>query len=106
MLMVATVIELVYIIALSIFRDKIYLSFKIIELVLFVLVEVLFLAIFGFSDSLGQEDFLDLGYAVDAVFLIMIVVGFLRVGYLLFKKIKDFWKSRYDYGDAGELTKH
>ena len=62
--------------------------FKVLENLLFIGVEIALLFVYGLSDSAQDSDFLNLGYALNVLYVIMIIVGLLRIAYLLFEKFK------------------
>ena len=98
-LMAVSILEIIYIVNFNIYRDKVYLMFKIIENVGFVIVEILLLIIYGFSDDTITEDgFVSIGYGLSSLFILMIINGIARFIYLGYKKIRDFITGRYDYG--------
>lgn len=101
-LLAATVLEIIYVVKFKTFRDKIYLTFKIIENVGFVVVEILLLIIYGFSDdTISKEGFISLGYGLGVLYILMIVNGIARFFYLGYRKIGEFFAGRYDYGEKG-----
>lgn len=68
----------------------------------FIIVEILLLIIYGFSDdTITKEGFISIGYGLDALYILMIINGIARFFYLGYKKIRDFLIGRYDYGETG-----
>ena len=98
-LMAVSILEIIYIVNFDIYRDKVYLMFKIIENVGFVIVEILLLIVYGFSDdTINKDGFVSIGYGISSLFILMIINGIARFIYLGYKKIRDFITGRYDYG--------
>lgn len=88
-LMAITLLEIIYIINFSIYRDKVYLMFKIIENIGFILVEIILLIIYGFSDdTISKEGFISIGYGLGSLYILMIINGIARLIYLGYKKIR------------------
>jgi hypothetical protein len=86
-----TLIEIAYILNFRIFRNNIYLTFKMIENIGFLIVEILLLFVYGFSDNtLEYSGYVSLGSGITTLFILMIVNGILRFLYLGYKKFKDF----------------
>ncbi len=106
-LMAATLLEIIYIINFKIYRDKVYLMFKLIENFGFIVLEILLLIIYGFSDdTISKEGFSAVGYGLDSLYILMIINGVARFIYLAYKKLYEFFKGRYDYGEKGELQNY
>jgi hypothetical protein len=52
--------------------------------------------------SFSDDEYLNIGYGLTTVFILMVINGIVRFLYLAFKKFKDFKNGRYDVGDQGE----
>jgi hypothetical protein len=52
--------------------------------------------------TLSDDSYLNIGYGITTVFILMIINGIVRFLYLGFKKFKDFKNGLYDVGDQGE----
>ena len=80
---------MIYIVNFKIFRDKVYLTFKLIENAGFIILEILLLIVYGFSDNtVSKEGYASLGYGLDALHVLMIINGIVRFIYLGYKKIR------------------
>jgi hypothetical protein len=78
--------------------------FKVSENMLFIAIEISLLFVYGFSDNASEDTFLNLGYALDVLYVIAIIVGLLRVGYYGYYKFKDM-QYNMKYGiDNGEIV--
>lgn len=93
-------------VALKIYYNSILGTvFKVLENLLFIGVEIALLFVYGLSDSAKDGDFLNLGYALNVLYVIMIILGLLRIGYLLFQKLKNCrYKMKMGAGE-GETVK-
>jgi hypothetical protein len=98
-------VEIIYVVALRIFCHSVLGAlFKVAENLLFIAVEVSLLFVYGFSDNADDPTFLNLGYALNVLYVITIMVGVLRVGYYGYYKFKDM-KYSMKYGiDNGEIV--
>lgn len=78
--------------------------FKVAENLLFIGVEVALLFVYGLSDTAGENDFLNIGNALNVMYVIMIILGLLRVAYLIYQKIKHFGFNMKIGADDGEIV--
>ncbi len=60
------------------------------------------LVIYACSDSqLSSDGYINIGYGLGTVYILMIINGCIRFIYLAYNKAYDFITGRYDYGDKG-----
>lgn len=72
---------------------------------MWIIVEILLLVIYGFSDStLSLDSYQNLGYGLATVYILMIINATIRFFYLAYKKFMDLKNGRYDHGEKGELV--
>lgn len=63
------------------------------------------LFVYGLSDNASDSDFLNLGYALNVLYVITIIIGLLRIGYYAYQKFKHM-KYNMKFGiDNGEVVK-
>lgn len=104
-LIAVTLLEFIYLINFKIYRDKALFAFKIVENLMWIIVEILLLIIYAFSDSsLDEEGYQNLGYGISTLYVLMIINGTIRFFYLTYKKIIDLKNGRYDHGEKGEIV--
>jgi hypothetical protein len=60
---------------------------------------------YALSDTATDSDFLNLGYAIVVLYVIMIIIGILRVAYLLYRKIKSIPSKKKMGMNDGEVVK-
>jgi len=64
--------------------------FKLIENFGFIILEILLLIVYGFSDNtVSKEGYISLGYGLDALYILLIINGVVRFIYLGYKKIRE-----------------
>lgn len=49
------------------------------------------LFVYGLSDTSRETEFINLGHAINVLYVITIVVGFMRFAYYVYLKAKDYW---------------
>ena len=76
---------------------------RIIENILLIVAAILTLVIFGFADNsnMSHSAFENLGYGLSTVFILMVINGVIRVFYLTYRKINEWWVGNYDVGENG-----
>ena len=72
---------------------------------MFIGVEVTILFAYALSNNASDPDFLNLGYAIVVLYVIMIIVGLLRFVYLLYTKVKNIEYNKKMGMDNGEIVK-
>lgn len=60
---------------------------------------------YALSDTANDSDFLNLGYAINVLYVIMIIIGILRFAYLLYRKLKNIPIKKKMGKDDGEVVK-
>jgi hypothetical protein len=104
-LIFVNVIEIIYVVALRIFYNRVLGAvFKVAENLLFIAIEVSLLFVYGLSDNASDLDFLNLGYALNVLYVITVIVGVLRIGYYAYYKFKDMGYIMKYGNDDGEIT--
>ena len=68
---------------------------KITENILFIAFEVMFLFVYGFSNSIEENSFLNLGFAMIVVAVLMVLFGVIRIIYNSYVKWKNFYYNAY-----------
>lgn len=90
-LICVNIIEIAYVVGMRIYYNSILGTiFKVAENLLFIGVEVALLFAYGLSDTAKEQDYLNLGYAIDVLYVIMVIMGVLRVAYLVYEKVRNF----------------
>ena len=88
---------------LNIYRTGPYLLTRIIENLLLIISAILFLAILGVADDpdFKPTHFEDLGFGLSTVFVLIVINGFVRFIYLIYKKGQQWSIGTYDVGEHG-----
>ncbi len=60
---------------------------------------------YALNNNAADQDFLNLGYAIVVLYVIMIIVGFMRFVYLLYTKFKNIDYNKKIGMDNGEVVK-
>ena len=84
-------IEAVYILVAKIYvNDLKAVFFKVVENVLLVVLEIELLFVYGLSNSISDDDFLNLGYAMIVIVVLLIINGMIRLVYFGYEKAHSF----------------
>jgi hypothetical protein len=78
--------------------------FKVAENLLFIGVEVALLFANGLAGTAKDRDFLNLGHAINVMYVIMVILGILRVIYLIYEKAQNFKYNTRLGIDNGEIV--
>ena len=90
------VIEAVYILVAKIYvNDLKAVFFKVVENVLLVVLEIELLFVYGLSNSISDDDFLNLGYAMIVIVVLLIINGMIRLVYFGYEKAHSFYYNIY-----------
>lgn len=89
-ILIATLLELAYVLAKSIYLDRLLLLFKILEAIGFVVLEVVYVVMWAQSDKWPYRDYMKIGFIADAAIIWIMAVCFLRALYYIYSKLRDF----------------
>jgi len=91
-LILANLIEILVIYHLDIYQYGLYLFFKLLENLLFIVAAILFMVVYGFrnSESMNDGDYSNLGFGIATIFVLLVINGIFRFFYLIYQKIMDF----------------
>ena len=90
-LIFVNLVEIVYLTQLKIWnRSTLGMILKVFENILFIFVEIALLFVYGFSNTIDDADFINLGSALNVLYVIMIINGIIRVIHHFYLKTKNF----------------
>jgi hypothetical protein len=106
-LIFANIIEIIYVVSLRIFYSSVLGAvLKVTENLLFIAIEVSLLFVYGLSNNARDSDFLNLGYALNVLYVIVIMVALLKIGYYGYHKFRNMgynMKFGIDNGETMEV---
>lgn len=68
---------------------------KIAENVLFIFIEITLLIVYGFSNTMEEKTFLNLGYSLIVLYVITIILALVRFVYYLYSKFRNITLNFY-----------
>lgn len=102
-LIAANVIEILYVVFMKIFyNSNLGTLFKVLENILFISIEVALLFVYGLSQTSTETDFINLGNALNVMYVIMIFLGLLRFAYYLYLKFRQYFYNLKVGAENGE----
>ena len=97
-LICANIVEIVYVTSLKIWpRSNLGPALKVMENIMFIAIEIAFLFVYGYSSNLNDKDFLNLGEALNVLYVISIIIGVVRIVYHFVVKFKSY-RAKNSYG--------
>jgi NADH:ubiquinone oxidoreductase subunit 3 (subunit A) len=87
---------LAYVISAGIFvGDYVCTTLKVLENLLFIALEIALLFVYGFSNTMEDINFLDLGYAMIVICVLLVINGAVRFFYYTYCKAYSFYYDVY-----------